>query len=131
MHHTDAAADAFAGYMLFQTMDAKRKALDPVPPLPEFDELDRPIRIKAKESRSEAKTKAKDDDDADSVDAAPEEPVKRVRRRAKSAEPAATNEEPVNKVVRRRAKSVDSADFVEVEPVQKVVKKRGRPRKTQ
>ncbi|KAL4797242.1 ribonuclease H-like domain-containing protein [Aspergillus venezuelensis] len=124
-----AAADAFAGYMLFQTMEAKRKALDPVPPLPEFDELDRPIRIKAKESKSEAK--AKDSGDPDSADAAPEKPVKRVRRRAKSVEPAATNEEPVKRVVRRRAKSVDSADVVEVEPVQRVVRKRGRPRKTQ
>ncbi|KAL4954608.1 ribonuclease H-like domain-containing protein [Aspergillus filifer] len=52
-----AAADAFAGYMLFVTMDAKRKALDPVPPLPEFDELNLPIRIEAKESKPEAKSK--------------------------------------------------------------------------
>ncbi|KAL6233743.1 ribonuclease H-like domain-containing protein [Aspergillus navahoensis] len=41
-----AAADAYAGYHLFVTMDAKRRALDPVPPLPAHDELNLPIRIK-------------------------------------------------------------------------------------
>ncbi|KAL5048859.1 ribonuclease H-like domain-containing protein [Aspergillus fruticulosus] len=41
-----AAADAYAGYHLFVAMDAKRRALDPVPPLPAHDELNLSIRIK-------------------------------------------------------------------------------------
>ncbi|KKK12793.1 hypothetical protein P175DRAFT_0482054 [Aspergillus ochraceoroseus IBT 24754] len=40
-----AAADAYACYRLFDTLDAKRKALDPVPPLPAHAELNLPIRI--------------------------------------------------------------------------------------
>ncbi|KAL2860878.1 3'-5' exonuclease [Aspergillus lucknowensis] len=40
-----AAADAYACYQLFHTMDAKRMALDPLPPLPAHAELDRPIRL--------------------------------------------------------------------------------------
>ncbi|KAL2828768.1 ribonuclease H-like domain-containing protein [Aspergillus cavernicola] len=39
-----AAADAYANYQLFQTMDAKRKALNPTPPLPAHAELNLPIR---------------------------------------------------------------------------------------
>ncbi|KAL4821707.1 ribonuclease H-like domain-containing protein [Aspergillus spinulosporus] len=41
-----AAADAYASYQLFVIMDAKRRALDPVPPLPAHDELNLPIRTK-------------------------------------------------------------------------------------
>ncbi|KAL4865977.1 ribonuclease H-like domain-containing protein [Aspergillus spectabilis] len=40
-----AAADAYAGYQLFRTMDAKRRALVPVPPLPAHAELNLPIRL--------------------------------------------------------------------------------------
>ncbi|PYH93484.1 ribonuclease H-like protein [Aspergillus ellipticus CBS 707.79] len=40
-----AASDSFACVCLFDTMDAKRKALDPMPPLPAHAELDLPIRI--------------------------------------------------------------------------------------
>lgn len=41
----DAASDPYACLCLFYAMDAKRKALDPVPPLPAHAELDIPIRI--------------------------------------------------------------------------------------
>ncbi|KAL4741792.1 ribonuclease H-like domain-containing protein [Aspergillus similis] len=41
-----AAADAYASYQLFVIMDAKRRALDPVPPLPAHDELNLSIRTK-------------------------------------------------------------------------------------
>lgn len=41
----DAAADPFACVCLYYAMDAKRKALDPIPPLPAHAELDIPIRI--------------------------------------------------------------------------------------
>ncbi|PWY69551.1 ribonuclease H-like protein [Aspergillus heteromorphus CBS 117.55] len=40
-----AASDPFACMCLFDTMDAKRRALDPMPPLPAHAELDLPIRI--------------------------------------------------------------------------------------
>ncbi|GES63058.1 ribonuclease H-like protein [Aspergillus terreus] len=40
-----AASDPYACLCLFYAMDAKRKALDPVPPLPAHAELDIPIRI--------------------------------------------------------------------------------------
>ncbi|KAL4881394.1 ribonuclease H-like domain-containing protein [Aspergillus karnatakaensis] len=40
-----AAADAYACYQLFQTMDAKRRALDPAPPLPAHADLNLPIRV--------------------------------------------------------------------------------------
>ncbi|KAL4937009.1 ribonuclease H-like domain-containing protein [Aspergillus oleicola] len=122
-----AAADAFAGYMLFKTMDAKRKALDPIPPLPAFDELNRPIRITAKAAKSEPKKKVNDESDVADDTA---ESVKRVKRRAKSVEPAATGAEPVKRVVSRRAKSINSAEVVEVETAQRVDRGRGRPRGT-
>ncbi|KAI9375453.1 ribonuclease H-like domain-containing protein [Aspergillus egyptiacus] len=38
-----AAADAYAGFQLFHTMDVKRKALKPTPPLPAHAELNIPI----------------------------------------------------------------------------------------
>ncbi|RDW60429.1 3'-5' exonuclease [Aspergillus mulundensis] len=41
-----AAADAYAGYQLFVVMDAKRKAINPAPPLPYHDELNLAIRLK-------------------------------------------------------------------------------------
>lgn len=41
----DAAADPFACVCLYYAMNAKRKALDPSPPLPAHAELDKPIRI--------------------------------------------------------------------------------------
>lgn len=41
----DAASDSYACICLFDTMDAKRKALDPRPPLPAHADLDLPIRI--------------------------------------------------------------------------------------
>ncbi|PLN76432.1 ribonuclease H-like domain-containing protein [Aspergillus taichungensis] len=41
----DAASDPYACLCLFYTMDAKRQALDPTPPLPAHAELDLPIRI--------------------------------------------------------------------------------------
>ncbi|KAL4908132.1 ribonuclease H-like domain-containing protein [Aspergillus multicolor] len=44
-----AAADAYAGYQLFMVMEAKRKALKPVPPLPAHDELNLSIRWKEEE----------------------------------------------------------------------------------
>ncbi|KAI9924102.1 hypothetical protein MW887_007342 [Aspergillus wentii] len=40
-----AATDPYAGLCLFHTMDAKREALDPVPPRPAFAELGLPIRL--------------------------------------------------------------------------------------
>ncbi|KAL4788229.1 ribonuclease H-like domain-containing protein [Aspergillus varians] len=40
-----AATDAYAGYQLFHTMDKKRRALDPAPPLPAHAELGLPIRV--------------------------------------------------------------------------------------
>ncbi|KAL4893354.1 ribonuclease H-like domain-containing protein [Aspergillus ambiguus] len=40
-----AASDPYACVCLFYAMDAKRKALDPIPPLPAHAELDIPIRI--------------------------------------------------------------------------------------
>lgn len=40
-----AAADSYAGFQLFHTMDLKRKALDPMPPLPYHVELKMPIRV--------------------------------------------------------------------------------------
>ncbi|RDK40430.1 ribonuclease H-like protein [Aspergillus phoenicis ATCC 13157] len=40
-----AASDSYACICLFDTMDAKRKALDPRPPLPAHADLDLPIRI--------------------------------------------------------------------------------------
>ncbi|KAL2857833.1 ribonuclease H-like domain-containing protein [Aspergillus pseudoustus] len=40
-----AAADAYAGYQLFCVMDAKRRAMDPTPPLPAYAELNLPIRM--------------------------------------------------------------------------------------
>lgn len=40
-----AAADSYAGFQLFHTMDLKRKTLDPIPPLPYHVELNRPIRV--------------------------------------------------------------------------------------
>ncbi|RAK99698.1 3'-5' exonuclease [Aspergillus ibericus CBS 121593] len=40
-----AAADSYACVCLFHAMDAKRKALDPTPPLPAHADLDLPIQI--------------------------------------------------------------------------------------
>ncbi|KAF9886037.1 hypothetical protein FE257_012093 [Aspergillus nanangensis] len=40
-----AASDPYACVSLFYAMDSKRKALDPIPPLPAHAELDIPIRI--------------------------------------------------------------------------------------
>ncbi|EAW11841.1 3'-5' exonuclease [Aspergillus clavatus NRRL 1] len=40
-----AATDPYACFRLFDTMNTKRKALDPMPPLPEYAELDLPIRL--------------------------------------------------------------------------------------
>ncbi|KAF2419886.1 hypothetical protein EJ08DRAFT_621042 [Tothia fuscella] len=40
-----AAADAYAGYVLYHVMEAKRLKLDPIPPRPELAELYRPIRL--------------------------------------------------------------------------------------
>ncbi|CBF81416.1 hypothetical protein AN5680.2 [Aspergillus nidulans FGSC A4] len=48
-----AAADAYASYQLFVIMDAKRRALDPVPPLPAHDELNLSIRTKEESVPSE------------------------------------------------------------------------------
>ncbi|GIJ91523.1 hypothetical protein Asppvi_010490 [Aspergillus pseudoviridinutans] len=40
-----AATDSYACLCLFNTMDAKRRALTPMPPLPAHAELDQPIRL--------------------------------------------------------------------------------------
>lgn len=40
-----AASDSYAGLQLFNTMESKRKALDPSPPRPEHAELNLPIRL--------------------------------------------------------------------------------------
>ncbi|OCK83097.1 ribonuclease H-like protein, partial [Lepidopterella palustris CBS 459.81] len=40
-----AAADAYAGFMLFHCMDAKRRLMDPMPPLPAHAELRLPIEV--------------------------------------------------------------------------------------
>lgn len=40
-----AAADSYAGFMLYNVMESKRKALDPTPPRPYPVELDIPIRL--------------------------------------------------------------------------------------
>jgi hypothetical protein len=40
-----AASDSYAAVQLYYTLDAKRKRLDPTPPLPWHAELDRPIRV--------------------------------------------------------------------------------------
>ena len=42
-----AAADAYAGYMLFRIMDEKRKTFTPVPPLPAFAEEYAPMPVAA------------------------------------------------------------------------------------
>ncbi|KAL4921623.1 ribonuclease H-like domain-containing protein [Aspergillus aurantiobrunneus] len=85
-----AAADAYAGYQLFQTMDAKRKALSPVPPLPACDELNLPIRITPEASP--------DSDLANNI-----EPVKRAsvsRRRSRTVDSVAKPDpKPANKAV--------------------------------
>ena len=44
-----AAADAYAGYMLFRVMDEKRKTFTPVPPLPAFAEEYAPMPVAATE----------------------------------------------------------------------------------
>ncbi len=41
----DAASDSYAGLQLYNTMEAKRKALDPMPPRPAHAELNLPIRL--------------------------------------------------------------------------------------
>ncbi|KAL3434668.1 ribonuclease H-like domain-containing protein [Aspergillus tetrazonus] len=56
-----AAADAYASYQLFVIMDAKRRALDPVPPLPAHDELNLSIRTK------EESVPAEDPDPVDKI----------------------------------------------------------------
>ncbi|KAE9366161.1 ribonuclease H-like protein [Stipitochalara longipes BDJ] len=40
-----AASDPYAAVQLYYTLDAKRKRLEPMPPLPWHAELDRPIRV--------------------------------------------------------------------------------------
>ena len=40
-----AASDSYAGLQLYHTLEAKRKALSPTPPRPEFAEKDLPIRL--------------------------------------------------------------------------------------
>lgn len=40
-----AAADSYAGVQLFDTMEVKRRALEPTPPRPWHAELNLPIRI--------------------------------------------------------------------------------------
>lgn len=40
-----AASDSYAGYMLYQTLEAKRKQLDPIPPRPFHAERNLPIRL--------------------------------------------------------------------------------------
>ncbi len=40
-----AASDSYAGLQLFDVMEGKRKALDPVPPRPAYAELNLPIRL--------------------------------------------------------------------------------------
>lgn len=40
-----AASDAYAGFILFDVLEAKRKALRPTPPRPYHAELNRPIRL--------------------------------------------------------------------------------------
>lgn len=39
----DAATDPYACVRLFHAMDAKRQAMDPMPPRPAFAELNQPI----------------------------------------------------------------------------------------
>ncbi|KAL5340538.1 ribonuclease H-like domain-containing protein [Aspergillus crustosus] len=63
---SDAAADAYAHYQLFQTMDAKRRALDPAPPLPAHAELNLPIRVIASAAELESAEKS----DVEPIDAA-------------------------------------------------------------
>lgn len=40
-----AAADAYAGYMIYRALDKKRRSMQPVPPVPPFSELFKPILL--------------------------------------------------------------------------------------
>ncbi|KAL4930716.1 ribonuclease H-like domain-containing protein [Aspergillus undulatus] len=149
-----AAADAFVGYKLFEVMDAKRKALKPVPPLPAHDELDLPILIKEPEKKPESKenweadpadmTSAESAEKIDNTrprkrirrsvvvktaDQTDAEPVKKGRRRAQSvnSEESESAFEVDNRVI-RRLQSAESAEDTRFEPVKRA---RGRPRKAE
>lgn len=54
----DAASDAYACICLHHVLEAKRKSLTPMPPLPAFAELNLPIllveKVENKETRAEA-----------------------------------------------------------------------------
>lgn len=54
--YLDAASDAYACICLHRTLEAKRKALNPVPPLPAFAELNLPILL-AEEDKVEIEDK--------------------------------------------------------------------------
>lgn len=86
-------------------MDAKRRNLSPVPPLPAHDELDLPIRIKEDPEPS---------DDAPSVEPAPKAVVRRRRSRSvdestAKTESASVEAAPKTTRRRRRARSVDES----------------------
>ncbi|KAJ9645145.1 hypothetical protein H2199_003149 [Coniosporium tulheliwenetii] len=74
-----AASDAYAGFRLFDVLEAKRKQLKPTPPRPAFHELNLPIRVPVRSVRviptrtaaqAQAQPPAAEDDssDADSED---------------------------------------------------------------
>lgn len=54
-----AAADSYAGFQLFHTMEMKRKALNPMPPCPYHVEDDKPIRF-MEDAKEEADEKEKE-----------------------------------------------------------------------
>jgi len=70
-----AASDSYAGLQLFNTMESKRKALDPSPPRPEHAELNLPIRlangqtVEAYEELEETAEKLTTDEAEDTSDA--------------------------------------------------------------
>lgn len=50
---TDAASDAYACLCLYRALEAKRKALTPVPPSPAFAELNRPILLVNEDAKAD------------------------------------------------------------------------------
>ncbi|KAL4997229.1 ribonuclease H-like domain-containing protein [Aspergillus recurvatus] len=131
-----AAADAYAGYHLFVTMDAKRRALDPVPPLPAHDELNLSIRIKeesvpvkgpgtadrfsggtrpVKRTRKQKQTK-KDPEDLGSADMLPgefrsaEKGVKACKKRVRAIQPG---DDPAFEIVKGAGTPIERTQPVE------------------
>ncbi|KAL4808457.1 ribonuclease H-like domain-containing protein [Aspergillus unguis] len=101
-----AAADAYAGYQLFVVMDAKRRALTPVPPLPAFDELGLAIRItNVEKDKSDQSSKPESPTVSDS-----------------SSEPQPKAELPKSPRRRGRPRKVDSGVKVDPMPMKAAVK---------